>query len=524
MPPGSTPDPTLKNKPFTQRQWFVILAATVVAAVLRMLYLGEWSLWIDEAHTWRDATMPLEGEGGFMNEQRRLYPLPFFLLRFLFGIGVLGFDEWSLRLPFALIGLVTVPVLAICGRRLVGRWPAVFAACLLAVHPWHIFWSQNARGYGMVVLGSILFLHRVHVLYGSGRAKDLLLAAAFLVLAAASHPTAAALVVGFLGFLYVRWALRKRYGGLAILLFAGFVAGPLPWLVNHYELFTDFREAKSEVSLLHWVETVAYYFRPSVLLAVLLSMLIAPRLLGANRALYLVCMLLVPMGAFTAVGGQLAKVTARYAICTLPVTLLLAGLLIGEVAQRIGQLSELARGRKWLLAGVLPALVAGDLLLLDVAYYTDQHGQRGLWRQAAQFVREQSESRGLAGARVLTVNHPTLLYYLRPRHWFVQDSDPHPDMTVQAIVDWRFVKGIDHNDMKLHEPGAEAHFAWHQSRAKFYDQMFAVVITLPALREVDRDGQFEATLKRDFELALYLPTWVGPKDESIYVYLPKKTE
>ena len=354
------------------------------------------------------------------------------------------------------------------------------------MHPWHIFWSQNARGYGMVVLGSILFLHRVHVLYGSGRAKDLLLAAAFLVLAAASHPTAAALVVGFLGFLYVRWALRKRYGGLAILLFAGFVAGPLPWLVNHYELFTDFREAKSEVSLLHWVETVAYYFRPSVLLAVLLSMLIAPRLLGANRALYLVCMLLVPMGAFTAVGGQLAKVTARYAICTLPVTLLLAGLLIGEVAQRIGQLSELARGRKWLLAGVLPALVAG--------------------------------------ARVLTVNHPTLLYYLRPRHWFVQDSDPHPDMTVQAIVDWRFVKGIDHNDMKLHEPGAEAHFAWHQSRAKFYDQMFAVVITLPALREVDRDGQFEATLKRDFELALYLPTWVGPKDESIYVYLPKKTE
>ena len=54
--------------------------------------------------------------------------------------------------------------------------------------------------------------------------------------------------------------------------------------------------------------------------------------------------------------------------------------------------------------------------------------------------------------------------------------------------------------------------------------MFAVVVTLPELREHDQAGKFEEVLKRDFELALYLPMWVGPKDQSIYVYLPKKTE
>src|SRR5690606_20176315 len=151
MPAGANPDFAQLSQPFRRDQWWIILGATLVALVMRMLWLGEWSMWIDEAHTWRDATMPLLGENGYMQSGRQDYPLPFLLLRFLFGIGVLGFDEWSVRLPFALMGIATVPLLAICGRRLVGTWPAVIAACLLAINPWHIFWSQSARGYAMAV-------------------------------------------------------------------------------------------------------------------------------------------------------------------------------------------------------------------------------------------------------------------------------------------------------------------------------------------------------------------------------------
>ncbi|MFT7537763.1 MAG: mannosyltransferase [Hyphomicrobiaceae bacterium] len=524
MTSGYVPDPALKNQPFSRQQWLVILAVTLLAALLRMLELGEWSFWIDEAHTWRDATMPLAGDSGFMSTDRRMYSLPFFLLRFLFGVGALGFDEWSVRLPFALIGIATVPLLAVCGRRLVGPWPAVFAACLLAVSPWHIFWSQNARGYVMVVLGSVLLMHRLHVLLQTGRARDLLLSGLFAAFAMGSHATAATLVLAFVGFLVVRSANRTRFGGLTVVVLALLLAGPVPWLVKHYGLFAKFFEAKSNTSPLHWFETVVYYFRPSLLLTVLLAMLAAPRLLGRTRALYLGCMLVVPMFALTAVGSQLAKVTARYAICTLPAAMLLAGFLIAVVTRRIGQLPGLSKSRRWLLAGVLPALVVGDFLQLDVAYFTQQHGQRGQWRAASQFVREQAQERGRSGARVLSVNHPTMLYYLRPRHWFVGDQDPHPEMDVSAVLFWRFSKGEDNDENKLHEPGVEAHFQWHLKRAARNDQMFAVVITLPALREKDKTGQFEAVLKRDFELALYLPTWVGPKDESIYVYLPRRTE
>lgn len=523
MTSGLGSDPTFDKHPFTGRQWLMIGAVTAVAAALRLLQLGEWSFWVDEAHTWRDATMPLYGEGGFMETDRRIYLLPFFLLRLLFGLDLLGYDEGSVRLPFAVIGSVTVPLLAICGRRLVGRWPAMFAAAILAISPWHIFWSQNARGYAMVVLGSVLLMHRLHLLFHSGRALDLILAALFAAFAVGSHTTAVAMLVAFVGFVVLRVAMRRRFGALVVVLLALLIAGPMPWLVKHYELFPKFLSAKGETSLLHWFETVVYYFRPPLLLTALLAMAMAPRLLGRDRSLYLVCMVVVPLFVFTAAGAQLTKVTARYAICALPAILLLSGLMIGEVVRRVGRLPDMSPQRRWLLAAVLPALVVGDLVNLDVAYYTEQHGQRAMWRQASEFLEKEAKARGLDGVRCLSDNHPTMLYYLRRKHWFVGDEDPHPNMDVSAVLTWRFLDGKDHEGNVLHEPGVDAHLDWHLRGAERTNQLFAVPITLPELREYDRTGEFEAALKRKLELALYLPCWVGPKDESIYVYLPKKS-
>ena len=59
---------------------------------------------------------------------------------------------------FAVIGIATVPVLGLCGRRIVGATPSVLAAWFLAIDPFHVFWSQNARGYAIVVLASVAML------------------------------------------------------------------------------------------------------------------------------------------------------------------------------------------------------------------------------------------------------------------------------------------------------------------------------------------------------------------------------
>ena len=57
--------------------------------------------------------------------------------------------------------------------------------------------------------------------------------------------------------------------------------------------------------------------------------------------------------------------------------------------------------------------------------------------------------------------------------------------------------------------------------ARRQNQLLAFMVTRPRLAEKDADGALAALLERDFDLALCLPCWVGPKDQSIYVFLPK---
>ena len=184
--------------------WLALAAITALAAAVRGFGLGDWSLWIDEAHTWRDATMPFDGEAGFAATDRMLYPLTFLLLRGLIDGGVLGEDALSLRLPFAVVGVLTVPALAIAGRRLVGATPAVLAALLLAAHPWHVYWSQNARGYAIVVLAAVFVVERAFAFARNDRLRDFALAWLGIAFATACHPTGALLAVGWLAFAVLR--------------------------------------------------------------------------------------------------------------------------------------------------------------------------------------------------------------------------------------------------------------------------------------------------------------------------------
>lgn len=509
---------------FDRRQWACVAAVTALAAALRLVGLGEWSFWVDEGHTWRDATMPLTGEGGFLSTDRVRYGVPFLMLRLLLGVGITGYDEASVRLPFAIIGVVTVPLMAVCGRRLVGAWPAVVAAALLAINPWHVFWSQNARGYGLALLMCVVAIHRAYRWRETRGALDLLLLIAAMGLAAASHPTAMMLVVALVGFEVVRWGVARTSSlstrSVVSVAFAVVLAVVLlPLMIRELDAagwlpFSGFMRAKASPSLRHFMETTLFYFRPATLLAAVLGMLVAPRVLGRDRALYLICMAVVPLLVLSGVSATLVKVTARYGLCALPVLTWLVAALIVYVATRL-------RGRSMSLALLLPGLLAADAVRMDVDYYTAQYGQRARWREAADFVKREAQRRGCEGVYAVTVNEPAMEYYLRPKHWFLMDHDPHPGYRVRVLLGLTIDGGTTTQGEELHEPGAEAHLAWLRGQCG-EGALMPVMVTLPELREQDPSGEFEALLRRDFELALHLPCWVGPKDESVYVYLPKR--
>ncbi len=124
-------------------QLLLLAAIVAAAAVLRFYRLGEWSYWIDEIYT---------VEGGIYVADWPVSRLPLSLLLTNLVMNGLGFSEWSARLAPAVIGIATLPALFFPLRRLLGGTVALTAVMLLAVSPWHLFWSQNARFYALLFL------------------------------------------------------------------------------------------------------------------------------------------------------------------------------------------------------------------------------------------------------------------------------------------------------------------------------------------------------------------------------------
>jgi mannosyltransferase len=136
--------------------WWPLAALLVLAAALRFSTLGLQSFWYDEAftpvhvlHASLGAT--LHGVVHTENTPPLWYVLIWAWSR-VFGTGAL-----ALRLPSAVFGVATVAVAWGIGRELTGRRAtAIAAAAFVAVNPLFVWYSQEARAYGLFVLTSAL--------------------------------------------------------------------------------------------------------------------------------------------------------------------------------------------------------------------------------------------------------------------------------------------------------------------------------------------------------------------------------
>lgn len=144
---------TTSPAPSDQALQRTILAATLVAAVLRFFRLGHQSLWIDEQYTriaagvpgplvWRDLLDDVHG------------PLHAFAVACAAAVG--GSSEWVLRLPSALAGVAMVPAMAWLARRWLGREAVPAAVWLAAGSPFLVWYSQECRNYEFVMLAAAL--------------------------------------------------------------------------------------------------------------------------------------------------------------------------------------------------------------------------------------------------------------------------------------------------------------------------------------------------------------------------------
>ncbi len=131
-------------------------AIVVGALILRLYGISAQEIWIDEAFSWYVATT--RGLRHILLIENSP-PLYYLLLRG--WVALAGASATVLRLPSALAGTLFVATVLLTGREIFDARMALWSGAAAALAPIHIYYSQEARAYALLVL--LLLLNHVLV-------------------------------------------------------------------------------------------------------------------------------------------------------------------------------------------------------------------------------------------------------------------------------------------------------------------------------------------------------------------------
>ncbi|OGO06230.1 MAG: hypothetical protein A2Y73_00690 [Chloroflexi bacterium RBG_13_56_8] len=213
----------------------ICLLITALGAYWRFTHLGGDSFWIDELFTLRTIQHGLTAIF-----QVRDHP-PFFYLLAWLSTKILGDGEWALRLPSAVAGVLTLPLIALWGKTINRPRAGLWAALLLANLPFHLRYSQEARHYALLMLLATASYLLLYLALERKRLSWWLAYALAMVLALYTHYSVvnllAAQIIVIAGWMIVR--IRKgslREAGYPILAAVLLLILYLPWLDNIWQV------------------------------------------------------------------------------------------------------------------------------------------------------------------------------------------------------------------------------------------------------------------------------------------------
>ena len=127
----------------------LLLLITIIGIILRFYKLGYQSFWLDEVHSIYTARGEIYNIGH--------PPLSFIILRVF--LETLGTNEFTARLPACLFGIATIPLVHLLGKQLFNEKSGLIASFIIALSPWYIRWSQEARMYTQLTGFTVLTLY-----------------------------------------------------------------------------------------------------------------------------------------------------------------------------------------------------------------------------------------------------------------------------------------------------------------------------------------------------------------------------
>ena len=184
----------------------LLIGITAAACAIRLFRLGHQSYWLDEAYT----VMIVKSSFGHMLRtipRTEKTPPLYYLFAWVWA-RVFGTGAFALRSVSAIAGKLTVPVAALTARRLFNARAEIFTAILVAVNPFLVYYSQEARSYSLLVLFSACALWAFVEAWKTGSNRSLVAWAIFATLALLTHYFAAFLLIP--ESIALIWRLRDR--------------------------------------------------------------------------------------------------------------------------------------------------------------------------------------------------------------------------------------------------------------------------------------------------------------------------
>jgi mannosyltransferase len=470
MPVQFTKPLTVYRHPFAQ--YALLAAIVVIAAVLRLYRLGSWSFWIDEVITLHRARdMVGQGIGGLL-----LHPPSTQLIGAL--LGVMPISEWSARLVPAAIGILSLPLLYFPIRRLFGVSPALIATLLLALSPWHLYWSQNARFYTLLMLFYALSVLYFYIGFEERRPWYLVLSAVFIVLAVWERMSAffavpvAIVYIGAVQLWFASEPLRfsPRYIIPALVLpTVGFglydtVGARYLGHASVTEVFFSRFVAAADQGggVVHLAMAIVARLGVPLLCMGTVGGLYLLTSQWSRKSLFLILTVTVPLVLLLGLSTFSLAYERYYTFTALPFWAILCGVAINAMFTRLGRQGPL------FAAGVL-ALLLVDGASQALLYYQYQNGNRPDYRGAYAVV----ERRGSDDDIVVTTHHQVLIaehylgravedaYDVDPNElarrgksvWFVVEANAGP--TPASLLEWLDERARLVDERSLSTPGRE---------------------------------------------------------------------
>jgi mannosyltransferase len=406
--------------------WWPLAALLLLAAALRFSTLGLQSFWYDEAFTPVHVLHASLGATLHSVVHTENTPPLWYVLIWAFS-RVFGTGTIALRLPSAVFGVATVAVAWAIGRELEGppirRAKAIAVAAFVAVNPLFVWYSQEARAYGLFVLMSALAMLCFLRARRESTPRRLAAFAATASLALLSHYFAVFLLAPMIVMLLLHDGARRRATllacavpilvGLALLPLASAQGGHGAQWIGEWALSSRLQAIPqyyltgySGAPLGHGIELLVALPILAGLGYGLWSVLDPREERGALIALTIAaCGVLLPIVLIALGADYLAP--RNLVAAMIPVSALIAVVVTARRAGRVGT--------------VLAALIAVAGLAISIDVDLSPRLQRGDWRGVAKVLRGNAAAGNLisAGDRVITtveLGAAPLEYYLPPLH------------------------------------------------------------------------------------------------------------